>query len=77
MRETAASLRIGLRARAQNHLIELVDRLLEPGIIDGEALQPVLGAVLAAQQRRDDLYLADLLEYHLLPLLNPAIAGAH
>jgi len=69
--------RLGMVGGGHDALVQLIDRLLadiQGGRISHapvNELNTLLGEVLAAQQRHDDLYLADLLQYRLAPLLAP------
>ena len=69
--------RLGMAGGGHDALVQLIDRLLADlhggrfGHVAVNELNILLGEVLAAQQRHDDLYLADLLQYRLAPLLAP------
>lgn len=69
--------RLGMEARACRTLAYYVEQLLVefpkiPAEYTGN-LQVLLGQTLAAQERRDFLMVADLLEYEIPPILNLAL----
>lgn len=70
---TVESYRRGMEAQGSESLVALIDvlsALLQSfGSIDSGAFSQVLTAMFAAQERKDCLYLADLLQYEMLPLL--------
>jgi hypothetical protein len=70
---TANALRCGEMAQAHAQLGEIMTILLaasERGeIVAVDRLVPLLNQILNAQQRRDPLLLADLLQYQLIPLI--------
>ncbi|GAB6039345.1 hypothetical protein [Endothiovibrio diazotrophicus] len=75
LHQVASHFRLGMQGAAAEGLVQLIDRLLMelqnaplPPLRINE-LSALLGEVLAAQQRHDHLYLADLLQYRLAPLL--------
>jgi len=67
------SFRFGMEAQGGEGLVSIIDSL--PVLIShNKALEPellneVLAGILLAQSRKDFLYLADLVENELLPLL--------
>lgn len=67
--------RLGMYGAGSEGLVTLIDRLLNEIQNSGMAplqlneLSTLLSEVLAAQERRDLLYLADLLQYRLTPLV--------
>ena len=75
LHEVVVHFRLGMQAAAAEGLIKLIDQLLT--LLQSASLPPiqvtqlsaVLGDVVAAQQRHDTLYLADLLQYRLAPLI--------
>lgn len=78
LQQVAVYFRLGMQGAGSEGLVELIDRLL--GEVQNTHMPPlqlnelsnVLGEVLAAQERRDMLYLADLLEYRLASLVTRA-----
>lgn len=74
-RQTALHFRLGMQGAGAEGLVTLIDQLL--GELQSapltaaqlNQLSGLLGEVLAAQQRHDLLYLADLLQYRLAPLI--------
>lgn len=78
---TASALRLGMEAQASEGLVALIDALpqmLKDGSgIDPTRLNALLANMFAAQSRRDYLYLADLLQYELLPPSSTASKGLH
>ena len=76
-RAAAASFRLGMEAQASEALARLVDGLLallaeQPAL--ASALDPLVGAIVAAQERGDPVGLADRLEHELLPALSRALS---
>lgn len=75
LQKTAEAFRLGAEAQGSEGLVALIDGL--PALLEqvpGDAtacLNQVLSAMLAAQSRKDYLYLADLLEYELPAILAP------
>ena len=69
--------RLGMAGGGNDALVQLIDLILAKlqgglfGHVSVDELSALLGEILAAQQRHDDLYLADLLQYRLAPLLAP------
>jgi hypothetical protein len=76
---TASAFRLGMEAQASEGLVALIDALpqmLEAGSgINPTRLNSLLATMFAAQSRRDYLYLADLLQYELLPPCSTASKG--
>ena len=78
--DAAAAFRLGQEGAASQLLVQGIDQLgdalgsLPPALID--RLQTELGAALEAQQRRDFLRVADLIEYVLVPLFLGEGTGA-
>lgn len=72
--EAAQALRLGMEGQASAALTLCIDALLSRlqnqtlQVTQGNFLQ-VLEQIIAAQQRNDPIYLADLLEYELVPIL--------
>ena len=75
LQQVAGHFRLGMQGAAAEGLVQLIDQLVQT--LQNTPLPPLqinqlstlLGEVLAAQQRNDHLYLADLLQYRLAPLL--------
>jgi hypothetical protein len=73
LRRSAQSFRLGMEAEGSTHLAAFVDAVIE--LSAGEArigageLDALCGQVVAAQERGDVLFVADLLEHELLPRL--------
>ncbi len=73
--EVAGHYRCGRNGAAAEGLVTLVDGLMETiqqatlPAAQMNRLAALLNELFAAQQRHDTLYLADLLEYRLRPLL--------
>ena len=68
----ARSLRLAMEAQAGEALAALVDRLAPLLAADGalaKSLDPLLARLVAAQERRDPIGIADVLEHELRPLL--------
>jgi len=67
----AASLRLGMDAQGNEAFVGLVDWLVSQPSAGAwlPALEPVLGRIVAAQERGDTLRVADLLEFELQPRL--------
>lgn len=67
------SYRCGMEAQGSECLVALIDvlsaMLQKSESPDSGALSQVLAAMFAAQERKDYLYLADLLQYEMVPLL--------
>ena len=61
----ARSFRVGLEAQAAEHLITVIDALGKAPKELTQALDILFGEIANAQQRRDFLRVADLLEYEL------------
>lgn len=74
VRSTAAAFRLGMEGQGSEGLVALIDAL--PGLLKSlpvdfaVRLNQLLATMLAAQGRKDYLYLADLLEYELLGFLS-------
>jgi hypothetical protein len=74
-RQAATYARLGMEASAAEELRRGIDGLLPelarlpPATLS--ACTPLLTELLDAQQRRDHSWFADLIEYRLLPLLEP------
>jgi hypothetical protein len=69
LKATASAFRLGMEAQASENLVELID-LLTPVVQNPvypyrEKMNTVLADLLCAQSRKDQLYVADLLEYEL------------
>lgn len=65
----AAAFRLGKEGPAQEHMKAVIDGLMASaaqGALPAEVIRQ-LPEVLAAQQRADGLYLADLLQYEIAP----------
>lgn len=75
LRRTAILFRIGMQGAGNEAMVGIVDGivgLLQRGALPAAAipaLNPLLGEILAAQGGHDEIHLADLLEYRLLPLV--------
>lgn len=71
---TAMSFRLGMEAQASEGLVALIDALpqaLQAGSgVDAARLNQLLSTMLAAQSRRDYLYLADQLQYEVATLFS-------
>ena len=75
LQQVAIHFRLGMHGAGSEGLVALIDRLL--GEVQNAGMTPLqlnelsalLGEILAAQERRDLLYLADLLQYRLAPLI--------
>ena len=67
----ARSQRLAMEAQAGEALAALVDRLApllaDTGVARG--LEPLIARLVAAQERRDPIGIADVLEHELRPLL--------
>ncbi len=74
-RSTANLFRLGMQGRANATLIDLVDGLTElladAPVEQAGPVGALLSEVVAAQERGDVLRVADLLEFELLPYLEP------
>ena len=77
IRAVAASLRLGMDAQGNEAFVELVDWLVSQPSAGAwlPALEPVLGQIVAAQERDDTLRVADLLEFVLQPRLMDSEQG--
>jgi hypothetical protein len=70
LKAAAAAFRVGMEAQGHEHLAQFFDTLGQ-GLNRGEAqalaggLLPFLAELLAAQERGDTLFAADLLEYEI------------
>ena len=71
---TAISFRLGMEAQASEGLVALIDALpqvlADCSEIDTARLNLILATMLAAQSRKDYIYLADLLQYELASQFN-------
>lgn len=71
--KVADGLRLGYEATASTLLIKFIDTfnelVVENKIIMNQNMATLISIMLEAQQRSDNLYLADILQYELLPLL--------
>lgn len=71
---TAESYRLGMEAQGSEGLVALIDALSfllqNSPKVDSVRLGQVLTAMFEAQARRDYLYLVDLLQYEMLPLVH-------
>ena len=71
--EVVRASRLGMEAMAGDRLVGFIDRLsvrlstLPPVIVS--QLTPVLAQVLFAQEKRDHIWIADLLQYQVAPML--------
>jgi hypothetical protein len=69
LKAAAAAFRLGMEGQASENLVEFIDLLIpliqDPNYSHREAMNAVLGELLAAQARKDYLHAADLLEYEL------------
>lgn len=76
VQEAVVAFRLGREAQGSEKLVAIVDLL--PVLVstvpstDLPRLNGMFSAMLAAQGRRDFLFLADLLEYELLAVLTPS-----
>jgi len=73
LKAAASAFRLGIEAQASENLVEFID-LLTPLVQNPiypyrEEMNTVLAELLAAQSRKDYLYVADLLEYELAKCL--------
>ena len=70
-------LRLGMEAAGSTELVNCIDLLIEklPQLQDSlmNEIQLYLAQVLAAQVRKDYLYVADLLEYEIAPCLQKSL----
>ncbi|MDH5231331.1 MAG: hypothetical protein OEZ58_23900 [Gammaproteobacteria bacterium] len=70
---TANYFRMGMEAMASDSFVKLVESLLTSSNTQNTEtaaqLNFILSEIIAAQQRCDYLYIADLLQYELQPLL--------
>lgn len=73
LQSTAESFRLGMEGQGSQALVELIDglslNLIGLRQEDIAALNTILVRALEAQQRKDFLYVADMLEYRLKPFL--------
>lgn len=73
LHSTVESFRLGMEGQGSQALVELIDSLSQSLIglrqEDMAPLNTVLVQALEAQQRKDYLYVADVLEYRLKPFL--------
>ncbi len=73
--QVGQSFRLGMEAQGCAQLMTLIDRLLGrmPELAAEQTihLQFLLEQALAAQQRKDFLLVADILEYEVAPLFHP------
>lgn len=73
LQSTAESFRLGMEGAGSQALVELIDglslNLIGLRQEDIAALNTILVRALEAQQRKDFLYVADMLEYRLKPFL--------
>ena len=77
-RAAAASFRLGMEAQGSEALTRVVDSLVpllaeQPALAD--ALNPLVGALVAAQERGDPIGLADRLEHEFLPALRGVVSA--
>jgi hypothetical protein len=74
-RDVVRGFRLAEDAQAHSALVALIDALA-PRLGDARLIQhnaaimPILQQILDAQQRGDTLWIADLLEYELLPIFS-------
>ncbi len=73
-KKAARSFRVGLEAQAAEHLITVVDALDRAPEELAKTLDILFGEIANAQERRDFLRVADLLEYELPHGLEEVIA---
>lgn len=71
--DAAKAFRLGMEGQASEWFIALIDLLPEflqtATAADFNRWQPLLAHMVIAQDGKDYLYLADLLEYNLIPLV--------
>lgn len=73
LREVVRACRLGMEAMAGDRLVDFIDSLsvrlltLPPAKVN--QLTPVLAQVLFAQEKRDYIWMADLLQYQVAPML--------
>lgn len=77
VRDVVRALRLGESAQASDWLVGVIDALADalhrpPLACEAARILPILERVLEAQVRCDTLWLADLLEYQLLPVVQSA-----
>lgn len=75
LKEAARQLRLGMEAAGSAALVTLIDELLKVMAAPSKSPLspkdlPILKELIAGQQRGDFLYVADLLEYEMLPKLS-------
>ena len=74
IKESAELFRLGQHTRANElfvHIIDGIQDFQEKQLVPVPGLLGLLSKILGAQQRGDNAHIADLLEYELLPLLEP------
>lgn len=80
LQEVVTACRLGMEGMAGDRLTRFVDRLqADLSALPLPLLQrlvPLLGEMLAAQERQDLLGVADLLQYEMAPLLPENMGGA-
>jgi len=73
IKSVVGAFRFGMEAQGGEGLIAIIDSLpsliVERKELALEMLNALLTEILSSQSRKDFLFLADLLEYELLPLL--------
>lgn len=70
LRASVIAFRLGMSARANQELVGVVDELAAAMAEDTAVsleLAPILGELVAAQERGDGLRVADLLQYEVAP----------
>ena len=74
IKESADLFRLGESSRANEGFVSVIDEIQkfqENQTLPVPGLLPLLSRILSAQQRSDNSHIADLLEYELIPLLEP------
>ena len=74
IKESAELFRLGQHTRANELFIRIIDGIQDfqkQQVIPVPGLLGLLSKILGAQQRGDNSHIADLLEYELIPLLEP------
>ena len=75
LQQAARQSRLGMEGAGSAALVEFIDQVLKSmanpttAPLGREAL-PLLKAIIAGQQRGDFLYIADILEYEILPRIS-------
>jgi hypothetical protein len=73
LEEVVEAYRLGMEGQASEHLVKLID-LLSPVLAKATSEQalrinPLLANAISAIERKDYLYVADMFEYEIAPLL--------